>query len=610
MAVLPFRSLVPPLDGTTDALPWFQQAIAAMARMGGLSALDLGGHTYSVSQPVENTVAGSLVANGTIKATGTFAAWSGGSMDSRGIPMQKGVIRCRADGQTYRDVTVIGGPPGAETEVVAANWRYTERRRLANGFEDAPVGAGNYAKALRFINCRADDTDLYGFRYASQTGGGFNLTGGGAREGKNFSATDGSGEMPADHFQGAGVLLDANDGYVDDFTPWGGEFPIHQIAGGTIRIWGNHPVMSPAVYKRSYFGAAGVPILTGIQVRTAGQIGAYDNTKVTVTRRAADWQVIVTPIADIAQADAVLVRIRRDEVAIYMNGWGSDIQGNYLDGGPIRVGGEGHTVGRQYGLPAAMTDAIGADLAGGTAIATVEFKPRNSSEKPPRNVASAINFGEKRMALYPRLNQSSFTANNLLYEAAVLEGAGQYAPLALRFGSTGDFGHVASFHGNGNFAGIALHHAGAADVDAAKLYSGHRTPEAWFPAAPGSIVANRTNGSIYAKRDGTMTAGWEMVGTRCYALTADANAIQDTDAQETVLVDTAVLTQNRDLRITPRITGVPGGIIRVYSARGDAFLRNVRINTAAAFTTIAAGRFVEIWWNGTTWTLLRNVVLT
>lgn len=610
MAVVPFRALNPPTDGTTDALPWLQQAIEITSRMEGMRAIDFGGLTYSVSGALENTVNDAVWMNGTFHAIGNAADWAGGSMDSRGIPMQKGVIRCRGHGQTYRNIEVIGGPPGDPITITTANSVYTIRPRLANGFEDGPVGTGNYARGLSFIDCRADDTDAYGFRYASQTGGGFNIRGGGARKGMNYPVSDGTGEIPADHATGAGVLLDANDGYVDDFTPWGGEFPIHQISGGTIRIWGNHPVQATAIYKRAYFGPAGVPILTGIRIRTLGQIGTYDTARLLVERRASDWQVIVTPLVNIDIADAAVVRIRRDELTVYMEGWGSDIQGNYLDGGPIRVRDSGHTIGRQYGLPAAMSEAAAADFPSGTAIATIEFEPKNSNAEPPKNISPAINFGGKRLALYPRLGQSSFSATNLLYDQVVLEGVGHYAPGSLRYGSDNtDFGLVATYHGRALHAGIGLAHKGAADADTVRVHSAPGAPETVLSTPPGSVILNRATGHLHVKRSGTGNTGYEMLGTRFHAATTNGVETVTTDAHETVVVDTAVLTANQDLRISNRLSGILGGMIRIYGNHTGGFNRRVRIGTGSYIKDVASGRYVELWWNGTAWVVLRDVAL-
>lgn len=519
MAVLPFLALNPPTDGTTDALPWFQQAIAALARQGGRSVLDLGGLSFTVSQPIENTVAYSQIVNGKISPIGTRAAWAGGAPDKGGLPMQKGVIRCRANGQSYENVTLFGGP--AEIiEIVEPNCVYTQRRMLANGFEDAPVGSGNKAYGLGLHNCTVNECDYYSFRYSSETGGGYSAVNCRSIKLRAPTGDDSDGELPADWSIGAGFLIDANDGEVDGCNSWNGEYQIWQRSGGTIRFHGNHTITSKAIYKRRYYGPAGVPIETGIQIRTPAQIGTYDNTKVTVARRASDWQVIVTPLENISLENAVLVRIRRDEVNIYTDGWGGNYTATYLDGGTFRCRNPGvhfdpHT---NYALPGAMsgTARVLPDLVSPTLINYCEFQPRNASTKAPQNVGSPGSEELPRIIPYPRLGQTEFSAANL---------------------------------------------------------NGLRT------------------GQIEAQ---THTATIDGVETLPY------------DADETIVVDTATLTGNRDLRIKPRYAGVPGGFIRIYSRRSDSFVRNLRINTAAAFATIPAQSDVELWWNGTTWIVLRN----
>lgn len=215
----------------------------------------------------------------------------------------------------------------------------------------------------------------------------------------------------ADAQRGACLLLASNDGKVTDCTFYGGEHQIRQPSGGTIEISRVHPWCGAWAFNRRYFGTAGTVISTGIQIRTPSQISTFDRTKVSVTRRASDWQVMVTLLVNIPQAEAAPMMIRRDEVLALMNGWGCNWSACYLDGGTIRMGTNGHLIdeGSTYSLGRAMSET--ADGIPPTMVSILEWQPRTASEYVPYKAQYSSTSIGKKMVTYPRLNQTSWPSS-------------------------------------------------------------------------------------------------------------------------------------------------------------------------------------------------------
>lgn len=509
--VIPFLAFNPPTDGTTDALAHFTAAIAATGTISnGDKVIDFGGTTYSVSQPPVNNVSNSEWRSLTIKPIGTRAAWSGGSMDSRGLPMQKGVIQMTQNSQKYVNVNIDCSPFTSEA-VVGANVVYNRYVTLANGFEDAAVGGGNKSKQHKFINCNVTNFDYYAYRYSSQTGDGFDLME--SRAQKRPGQQYGWAVNEADADTGHCVVLDASDGFVQKCTFFNGESCIRQLVGsGTISITDTHPWRSPAVYRRRYFGTIGTVIDTGIRVRHAtNQIGTYDTSKYSVARDPTTWKVMVTMLATVAQADALEIPIRRDEVLAFMEGFSSFWSGNYLDGGTIRYVGNGFQFARGYGLVGAMNDVI-SGFPGQGPISVFEFQPRlNTSEASRTMEWNNTDFGD-RCIMYPREDGLAFSVQNLMYDERWLKArTGAADPLPTRFQSQDADGIVEVLHsGITARAGFKLCPFGVTDANGAYFGAGNGSPEGVVTCLRGSYI--RLDGgagtTLYVKESGTGNTGW------------------------------------------------------------------------------------------------------
>lgn len=503
--IIPFLAFNPPVDGTTDSSDAFSQMVSATASISNsVKIVDGGGLTYSVASPIENNVTGTIWRNFTIRAIGNRDDWSGGSTDSKGQPTQKGVIRRRADNQWYENVKLHCGEY-EPIEVVTSNSVYTEYRTLANGFEDAPVGSGNKSKVCQYRLCLVEQFDDYGYRYASETGGGFDLIE------SRATKQAGSPFRDADMDRGAGLILDSNDGFVVKGTFFGGEHQIWQKSGGTIQLHENHPWRGVAAYQRRYFGPVGVPIETGIQIRTPGQIGDYDSARVQVERRESDWQVIVTPLENIDQANAAEVRIRRDETCAFMEGWGSQWTGTYIDGGTIRLATGGHKFIGGYGLVGALT-YTDAEFTTPTLLSAFEFRPGSNAAVPPEEVQWVSSSFGKRMIMYPRTGQTSFSTNNLRFGVKALEDCfGRYSADTLNTYSRDTGGVIEAFRSSQSVAGIKIIPNAVADADAPIIFTGSGSPEGVLSAPVGSQYL-RTNGSLgtvlYVKSSGSGNTGW------------------------------------------------------------------------------------------------------
>lgn len=505
VAAVPFSKFSPPIDGLTDALPAFQAAMAYLSTMqASRKALDLEGLTYSVSDGIINAVPGSEIRNGRILATGTREAWAGGTPAKDGLPVQKGVVRRFADDQRYTNLS-LGCGPWSTSQVVTANSVYTVWNTLANGFEDAPVSGGNRAKVVLFKHCLVDDPDSYSYRYASDTGGGFDLDDSRARKRPTMSPIN------ADADTGCHVYLDSNDGFVRNCTFLNSHYPIHQVSGGTIQLRGNHPWRGPAIYTRRYFGTVGTVIETGIQIRTLGQIGAYDPALVSVTRRATDWQVIVTLLQTIPQETAAEVRIRRDEVLAYMQGWGSYWDSTYIDGGTLRFGTGGHVVKSGEGLAGAMTDTF-AEFVTSTLTSVFEFLPNGGVSTPPLDLDWDWDGWNKHMIRYPRLNQSSFSTNNMLYPDATIEARRRnYGVEASEMYSRDAAGVVTVMRSNRTATGFKVVPFNVSDADGPLVLFGTGAPSIAAPRGSVYFRYDATGQSAYIKNTATASTVWDPI---------------------------------------------------------------------------------------------------
>ena len=484
-----------------DAQPIIQEAIRLSARMTD-PRIDFDWLTLSVFRPIENPVYASTWRNGLFQMRGVRADWAGGTTDSTGATYQKGVVRLLEDWQRY-DTIRITNPVGFEAvSVVTENSVYTEGRCLANGFEDATRAADStHATFATFIDCGVDEYDDYGMRYASEDGNGFNVFRGNIRK----RIPSGIGTYNADYDRGFGIILDSGDGRVQDSNIYGGEAQIYQPSGGTIEVSGNHPWRAPRRYYRRYFGTAGTAIRTGIQIRQASQIGSFDATKVTVTRDPANWEVVVTPIADIAQADAVEVQIRADEILAILSGFGSHWFGNYFDGGTVRItrGDQHKFAPSNYGLKGAMSSPV----------SMFEWRPNNANAIPTQHMdCMERNFG-KRAIWYPLLTGASAPTVPI----RTLESwKGEHRPDAKEFGVTGSQRQVAGFSAMATTASTRLtHSSNTVNEASAEDIIGSAAPEGSITAPPGSIYRRTTGGSsttLYVKETGTGNTGWVAYG--------------------------------------------------------------------------------------------------
>lgn len=499
---LPIGWLNPP-TGTADAQPTIQEAIRLSAKM-TVPNIDFQWLQLSVHRAIENTVYASRWRRAMFMPRGTMEDWAGGSTDFDNVPRQKGVVRLMENHQKYEHIRITNPVGYIPVEVITANSVYVQGRCLANGFEDAPFGTRQHATFGSYIDCGVDEYDEYGFRYSSEDGNGFNVTRGNVR--KRVPAAQ---NYNADWDRGYGIILDAGDGRVVETNIFGGEYQIYQMSGGTIEIARNHPWKPHRIYYRRYFGPAGVAIRTGIQVRQASQIGAYDSALVTVTRDPVNWEVIVTPIATITQANATQVIIRADEVCCFLRGFGSHWLGNYFDGGTVRMTrGDSHKFeDGNYGLRGAITNN------GASSVSLFEWQPSNTSAIPTQHLDAMERTFGKRAIWYPPISgTSSPTVPLKTFES----WKGEYRPDAKEFGVTGSQRQVAGFSAMATTASTRLtHSSNTVNEASAEDIIGSEAPEGSITAPPGSIYRRTTGGSsttLYVKESGTGNTGWVAYG--------------------------------------------------------------------------------------------------
>lgn len=325
------------------AVTRLSDAIAAITGQ-AMVRVDLEGGVWRTSRPwtlrgPENI----RVIDGNVRAL-PGPDWEGGSTDSTGAPCRKGVIRMATDRCLFENVRVHGGG-------------------VAEGFEDAPRGEMGYkSKAHTFRRCSASDWVRYGFRYASEVGGGFNLQDSRSVKWEN----DGHPRKhDADLNTGYPLILDAGDGNLFRCTFWGGERQVMQFRKGTITAIGIHPFQPPAYYTRQISGPAGVPITMPHQVRSLDEV-SYDPALLAVSRDDV-WRLVFTPLADIPAETPAEVRYRRDPVNIELRGYGSTWIGAYLDGGTVRIVGHSPRFSATQMLPG------GAELPSGRMPALYEL---------------------------------------------------------------------------------------------------------------------------------------------------------------------------------------------------------------------------------------------
>lgn len=505
-------SLFNPPEVGEDAAPAIQAAVdMAMQSPAYARVVDLEGGTFDVAGPI--TVPGEMrIRNGTVRATGTREDWAGGTPDSAsGVPRQMGIFRAQANSVFFERILLNCGPY-TEIPVVTENSVYSEFRPLCNGFEDAYRTGTTKALNLSFRRCRVLDWDDYAYRYSSGSGGGFNLILNTASKTPPQRVGESGRFAVADANLGYSVLLASNDGKVQNCTFFGGEYQIFQASGGTIELNDNHPWCGASAYNRRYFGPAGVPILTGIQVRTETQIFGFDPDLVSVERRETDWQVVVMPLVDIDQADATEVLIRRDEVLAYMRGWGSTWNANYLDGGTVRLGTNGHRHNAGYGLPGAMNTAV--DDVPPTMLSQFEFLPNNASAVPPEFIEWNSRSMGGRMLRYPRMNQTSWSAlNNRYSDETLMAPQGQNSVVPAIFETIDEDGFVYGFKNHTSLVRLSLAALKGDIVDGVQIITGGGTPNNTVVAPPGSIYLRRQGTpelgtTVYFKEQGVGNTGW------------------------------------------------------------------------------------------------------